>query len=305
MSEAESSVTVGHGRGQLLPSLAVALSGALWGLFWIPLRLFDERGVNPAWVSLLFFAVTIAAVLPFAARAVPRLATRDARLLVTGLMTGAAFTLYTVSLIHTEVVRALLLFYLTPVWSTFLGFMVMGHPITRNRLAALALGIAGLLVVLDYRSGVPLPRNVGDWMALASGVMWAAGTIRLYAEGTVRITDTVFTFAVGGFACSLLIMAVPQLGLGEVPATAAVESVLPAVVGVAFVAFVPTNFLILWGSQRVNPGRVGILLMTECVVGTASAALFSGEPFGWREAVGTLLILGAGVVELVRRTTRA
>jgi drug/metabolite transporter (DMT)-like permease len=62
--------------------------------------------------------------------------------------------------------------------------------------------------------------------------------------------------------------------------------------------------LILWGSQRVDPGRVGLLLMTECVVGTASAALFSGEPFGWREALGSVLILGAGTVEVVRRTAR-
>jgi drug/metabolite transporter (DMT)-like permease len=286
----------------LLPSLAVAGSGALWGVFWVPLRYFDEQGVNAGWASLIFFLVTAIAVLPFVVRAFPRLAAGN---LISGLLTGTAFTLYTVSLVHTEVVRALLLFYLTPVWSTLLGFLFMGHVVTRHRAMALVLGITGLLVVLDYRGPVPLPRNTGDWMALASGVIWAFATIRLYSRGAAPIPDTVFAFALGGLASSLVILALPRLDLGAAPVAGALSATLPVIVAFSLVAFVPTNLLILWGSQRLNPGRVGVLLMTECVVGTATAALFSGEPFGLREALGSVLIVGAGAVEVMRRTARS
>ena len=304
MPDSQPSIVLAPPANQILPSLAIAVSGVLWGLFWWPLRYFDDHGVNAAWVALVLYGVTILATAPFVVRATPRRILRDIDLWSTGLLTGGAFTLYTVSLIHTEVVRALLLFYLTPVWSTALGFVFMGHVVTRTRLLALALGIAGLLVVLDYRGAIPLPRNAGDWMALAAGLAWACGTIRLFARGVARVPDTVMAFAVGGLASCLLLLALPELGLGATPSAVAASAMMPTIVLIGLVVFVPTNVLILWGSQRVDPGRVGLLLMTECVVGTASAALFSGEPFGWREALGSVLIIGAGTVEVVRRTAR-
>ena len=304
MSDSQPSIVLDHRSNQILPSLAIAVSGALWGLFWMPLRYFDDHGVNAAWVALVFFAVTVLATVPFVTWAAPRRAMRDTDIIVSGLLTGTAFTLYIVSLVHTEVIRALLLFYLTPVWSTALGFVFMGHAVTRNRMLALALGIVGLLVVLDYRGAIPVPRNIGDWMALAAGLAWACGTIRLYARGSARIPHTVLAFAVGGLVSCLVILVLPQFGLGAVPTAAATGAMMPAIVLLALLAFVPTNMLILWGSQRVNPGRVGLLLMTECVVGTASAALFSGEPFGLREGLGSALIVGAGTVEVLRRSAR-
>ena len=41
----------------LLPALAVALCGAMWGGFWYPLRWFDTQGVGGGWVSFIFNAV--------------------------------------------------------------------------------------------------------------------------------------------------------------------------------------------------------------------------------------------------------
>ncbi len=47
----------------------------------------------------------------------------------------------------------------------------------------------------------------------------------------------------------------------------------------------------------LNPGIVGLLFMTEISVGTVTAALWAGEPFGAREVIGILLISGAGLAE--------
>jgi drug/metabolite transporter (DMT)-like permease len=69
----------------------------------------------------------------------------------------------------------------------------------------------------------------------------------------------------------------------------------------ALIFFVPPNFLVLWAAQRIDSGRVGILLMTEVLAGAATAALFSGEAFGTMELAGTLLILCAGLVEVLGR----
>jgi len=68
---------------------------------------------------------------------------------------------------------------------------------------------------------------------------------------------------------------------------------------------VPPVIMALWGASRLSPGRVGILLMGEVVVGVASAATWAGEPFGTREILGTVLIVGAALIETVhpRRLT--
>ena len=60
----------------------------------------------------------------------------------------------------------------------------------------------------------------------------------------------------------------------------------------------------LYGAQRLTPGRVGILLLGEVVVGVASAALLTDEPFGWREGLGTALILGAALAEVAKQQNR-
>ncbi|MFN0190861.1 MAG: hypothetical protein ACKVP5_02625, partial [Aestuariivirga sp.] len=51
------------------------------------------------------------------------------------------------------------------------------------------------------------------------------------------------------------------------------------------------------GAKFLDPGTVGLLFMTEIVVGSISAAWLSGEPFGPREMLGVALITGASLLE--------
>ena len=51
----------------------------------------------------------------------------------------------------------------------------------------------------------------------------------------------------------------------------------------------------------MSPGRAGILFSFEIVVGVASAAVLTSEPFGTRELIGTILIIGAAIIEVLRK----
>jgi drug/metabolite transporter (DMT)-like permease len=63
---------------------------------------------------------------------------------------------------------------------------------------------------------------------------------------------------------------------------------------------IPVMSGVYWGSSHVDPGRLGILLQIEAVVGIGSAALLAGEPFGLRQAIGAVLVIGAGLVEVLK-----
>jgi drug/metabolite transporter (DMT)-like permease len=65
----------------------------------------------------------------------------------------------------------------------------------------------------------------------------------------------------------------------------------------------PMTFLTIWPTTLLSPGRVGMLLMADVVAGVISAAILTDEAFGYRELTGTLLIVSAGIVEVIRQQT--
>ena len=64
----------------------------------------------------------------------------------------------------------------------------------------------------------------------------------------------------------------------------------------------PMLALTVWPPTILTPGRIGILFQSEVLVGVASAAIWAGEPFGWREAIGTVLIVSSALVEVMTPT---
>ena len=273
------------------------MSGIFWGLFWLLLRAFEDHGFDGAWPGLVVYCVCAVSLLPFLPRRWARIKARAATILVTGLFMGTAFALYAASLIMTEVVRTLLLFYLTPIWSTLLGIFLLGERVTFGRIAALVLGFMGLLVVLGLGEGFPWPRNIGDTLGLAAGMFWSYGTVKLVQDKTVATYELVLVFAVGGAVVLGIAVFFWGAVFGSPPSLSEVRNALPLML-FAGIYTLPMFFLTIWPARLISPARVGILLMGEVVVGVGSAALLSGEPYGLREAIGTVLILSAAAVEV-------
>ncbi len=277
-------------------SLAVALSGAMWGCFWLPLRSISDMGLGGGWVSAVCFFTAALAPLPFLLRKVAWQGFSGQ--LLTGTLLGLAFSLYTVSLVLTEVINAILLFYLTPVWSTLAGVVFLRERLTVARALAIVLGFCGLAFILGFDHGMPMPRNKGDWLALISGMIWAAGTMRSFHKPARGIALPFFAFSIGGLAASLIIV-IAAMGMGSDSAAATNPAeAFPWAVAMALIFFVPPNFLVLWAAQRIDSGRVGILLMTEVLMGAVTAAMFSGEPFGVMQVAGTACIAAAAFIEV-------
>ena len=282
------------------PEIAIAVSGALWGLYWIPLRYLDAGGVDAVWTMLGLFVVGLALLVPILLRHPPARAAFTPRMLATGLLTGGSFVLYSVSIVLTEVVTAILLFYLSPVWATVLGRLLLAERFTGARLTALALGLGGLWVVLGGESGLPLPRNPGDWCALIAGVTWAFGTLRVHRDTAIPAAAHVTALFIGGTAVSAVIALLPIM---DAPAPLVTVRAAAIILAVAVISMV-SAWGILWGARLVSPGRAGLLLMLEVITGLASAAALAGEPFGMAQGIGSMLIVAAALVEVLPASAR-
>ena len=166
-------------RGDLWPSLAIALGAAFWGLYWIPVRGIEEAaGVHAFWIGPIIFGASSLLFVPFILFQWRNYVAHWRHILLPGLLAGSAFSLYIASLNLTDVVRAILLFYMSPLWSTLLGIVLLKERLTANRVIGLLLAFCGLYVVLVVESGLPIPRNTGDWFALLSGLCWSIASVR-------------------------------------------------------------------------------------------------------------------------------
>ena len=277
----------------------MAASAAIWGLFWLPLRAFETLGLDPAWVTVGQFVLPMAFLLPFAFIRLLRRQPVGTNQAITGLLIGGAMALYCESLLLTDVVRALILFYVMPAWGTIVEIGFMGRRFTLWRGLSLLLSMAGLLALLRVSADLEVSLNAGDAMALFSGIMYAVGAMRVRQAQEITVFEQVFAFFLFGGIFAFAMTFLPIADFGILPTASVLIAVVPWMILMAVVFMIPVVWGLYWGNRSVDPGRLGVLLQIEVVVGISSAAIITDEPFGWREATGALLVLGAGLIEVI------
>ena len=277
-------------------SLTVFLSASLWGLYWIPLRYLEDQGVGGGWAIVLMNlpAAIVLAVAVIWNREDHRGHVRQA--LAIGVLTGLGMALYGLGLVYSSVVRATLLFYLTPVWSTLIGMVWLGEKASWQRWAGIVGGLGGVWLLVSGSESIPL--NIGDFYALLSGVFWAFGAAMIKRFDTVPVSGMTMV----QFACAAL----GAIVLGAVASDVAVPDrdvlvqVMPTTVSISVAIFLPAVFVLFWAQKFLYPGRVGLLMMSEVLMAVATASIFlPNERMSALAWTGAALIIGACLVEVL------
>ena len=275
--------------------LACLYAGAVWGLFWIPLRALEEADIHGLWITVVYFLIPTICLIPVTLKRWKHVKMGGLSLQLTAMISGGALLLYSTSIVYTDVVRAILLFYLTPIWATILARIFLGDAITPSRILAMALAILGMLTIFGLGARFPIPQNIGDWLGIASGVFWAVATVRLRmseSHSAIELTAGFFQWSLI-FSASAAFLLTPAY----IPRVEQALPTLPLLLIFMALLVLPGTYASLWGPKYLSPGIVGLLFMTEIVVGAISVALLAGEPFGIREFTGVFLIVGASMLE--------
>ena len=289
---------VDMGLTQTRASLLIVLGGCMWGVYWLPLRHLEELGFAGVSAGIALYIGCLVVLLPFTLRFGAILRTQWRVLLFSSLLTGAAFSLFTTALVLTDVIRAILLFYLTPAWGTILGLLFLGERLDWARILALFFAFVGLAVILGGHGGIPIPRTTGDIFALLSGIFWAFGSMGFLKAPEIPTRVQVFGFFLGALVLSLITLGVMQ-GQWGVPISISWDPTMLGYILVYTLYMIPMVFLTILPATVLSPARIGVLLMSEVVVGAISAALLSGEAFSAGDALGTLLIIAAALFEVL------
>ncbi len=285
---------------QTLAKLASLYAGLAYGLYWIPLRALEQAGLQDVLPALVFNLIPMILILPLIVWRWPHIRRAPLHFHVAGIVVGLSLVGYTNAFLYTDVVRVLILFYLTPIWGFLLARLFLGDLITPIRWISILLGIGGMLTIFGIDAGIPLPDNVGDWVALAAGILWAIASLMMLMGKESPIDYALWFFLWNGIAATLVTVIFFAQGGVSLPDSAVFIAVLPWMIPLAMILIIPAGFAVIYGPTQLNPGIAGILFMVEIGVGTITASIMTDEVFGFRELLGVLMITTAALIEPLR-----
>lgn len=185
---------------------------------------------------------------------------------------------------------ASILLYTAPAFVVVLSAILWKEPVTKKKLLALGLTLAGCALVCGLFAGdltVTLP---GILLGLGAGFFYALYSIfgRYALDHYRSMTVTVWTFLFAGPASLVL------LRPSELAEAFAVPGTWLTAAGLVVFSTVLPYILYTWGLSRVESGRASIMASLEPVVASLAGVLAFGEPMGAFTLAGIVCVL-AGV----------
>ena len=277
------------------PLAVLLFSASLWGLSWWPLKGFAAMGLSGPVLVLLTYGVVGVVGLPWLLRQRSQWRGQAGLLLLIGLVGGWANVAFVNALVLGDVVRVMLLFYLSPVWSVLGGRIFLGEAVSRRRAAAVVLALAGAFLVVGGFDALDAPPSLADLLALSAGLGFAANNVASRAGQSIpMLSKTVGVFA-GCGPIALLLLALPGAAAVAWPAPSLGLGL--ALAGYAFVWTVLATATWQYGVTHMESGRAGVILLAELLVAVVSATLIGGETLTLREGLGGALIALAALIE--------
>ena len=280
-------------------AIALAISAGAWGIYWLPQRILEEGGLTGGWGTIAQMIIGVILLLPIAIWRKVKGKTTGLEIPLTGFLIGGGFICYALSFLLTDVVRALILFYMTPIWTTIFEILFLKKGPGLERVLTLSLALGGLWIVFSKQTIIPLPENSGDWLALAGGALFSAGLVRLELIKTDGVFPIIFSFFFFGSIFNIVAGFLLKEYLGPVPPIEAFVSMALFLIIISVFYFIPTGIVIFWSPSKLGAGLCSILFLSEIVVGVITSSILTNEPFGWREITGSTLIVVGGVLAVV------
>ncbi|WP_246735996.1 DMT family transporter [Enterovirga aerilata] len=288
------------GTAQLLRFLAFLAMAIVWGLTWISAKWATDAappvfvaGIRLVLASLFFGAWCLLARV--------RLATGQAsRLVVASLLvnTGCySFLFWGVAHSPTGL-AAIVNLSLIPVLSMLVGALYGEETISARRIAAVALGAVGLVLLFSTRTGDAAREGTQVGLGLAAVVVatlsyaWGAIVSKPLVREMPPVAVAFWQTLIGGISLLAISLAAERVGAGALAALFSGRGLAGLgflVLGGSLVGF----SVYLWLLREWGAFRAGLYAFVSPVIAVAVGVIWAGESFGLWEGVGMAIMLAA------------
>lgn len=283
-------------QAPLFPVFTLLFAATMWGLIWYPIRLLEDHGLHGLWTSALMYCGTLIVAIPVLFKGWKEWLKHPWLFLFMSLATGWTNIAFILAVLDGNVVRVLLLFYLSPIWATILSVVFLGEKLSNRALVILLIAMIGAVVMLWHESlGFPAPRDTSDWLALSSGIAFAITNVLIH-----KLDDaTVMVKTASGWLGVLIIAFALIFYTDQAVATSMDVVVWAWLLGACVMTLM--NIAVVYGVTHMPVHRSAIILLFEVVIGTVSSLLLTNEIIHLREWLGGFLVVLAAYLTAIRQ----
>ena len=276
-----------------------------WGIIWYPYRLMAEAGVSG--VASSFYTYCIATLLAgtyfskYLVRHWRALFKQPQNVLWIGLIAGWTNLSYVLAVIDGEVMRVMLLFYLSPLWTLLLARFWLQEPITKIGFISITIALIGAYIMLAgpfsvVESSLPLPRNSAEWLALSAGIGFSLTNVITRKSSQLSLLQKSFAVWVGvivvAAVCAPLL--VHYYGQNFVaPSFFSINNWLMMLM--IALLLVAATMLVQFGVTQLTAVRASVLFLFELVVAAIASYYLVHEAMTLNEWLGGLLIIASAL----------
>lgn len=279
----------------------ILLADLLWGTVFFASQIGLEF-INPyllVFMRFLVASIVILAALPFAGGRLgisPEL--RKPWVWAFGLIYMLGFVLQYVGQDMTTASEATLLANLSPIIIPVIAYAILKERVGAYQKIAIAMGIAGLLLVASPRISLGLYEAIGNLLLFGTSVFYALFTVLnkkiavkpLGGSLAIIMIVTLMTFPV------MLLMAGSNISIAYMPLEG-----WAAVIYLGILCTVVALTCYLKGLTSVPASQAGILFLVQILVGLLFSILALGESLATLQAVGAIITVAALFIGMVRR----
>jgi drug/metabolite transporter (DMT)-like permease len=279
-------------RLTLLAPASLLLAATTWGLIWYPYRLLQAEGISGSAASLLTYLLGVIPLLFWARHAGWWVSKSQLGwLMAVALTAGWTNLSYVLAVIHGEVMRVMLLFYMAPLWTVLFAWLILRERAGPWGWAVIALALAGAAVMLyQPEMGLPLPTNAAEWLALSSGIGFALTNVLTRKARDIAIETRSLWIFIGVASVAAVFMLARGESLPDLSQIS--ESNWWLMMGVTVALFLAT-FSVQYGLAHMQANRAVVILLFELVVAAAASLWLTQETISLRDWIGGLMIVAA------------
>jgi drug/metabolite transporter (DMT)-like permease len=281
-------------RASLLAAGALVVNAFIWGVSWWPFRELQGYGLHPLWSTSLVYFVVFAGLLVFYRGSLQGFLTHP-QLWLLALASGMTNVGFNWAVTVGDVVRVVLLFYLMPAWSVLVAWAMLGEKPTGAAMLRLVIAMTGVLVVLKAPGeSWPVPQGLPDWLAIMGGFSFALTNVMLSKLSHTPTGSRMLAMFGGG---SMLAAGAALVGMSQhiVPAPA-LHGMAPLFVLALSLAFLISNAALQYGAARLAATTTALVMLTEILFASGSAALLGAAAFTPQIWLGGSLIVLAALM---------
>lgn len=279
-----------------LHSASLLLAALCWGVVWYPYRLMAQAGVGAISASFYTYStiLILAGIVCFRHwRGIFKL---PLSIFWLALAAGWTNLAYVLAVIDGEVMRVMLLFYLSPLWTLILAHFWLKEHIDKRGVMIMALSLMGAFIMLyditGKASAWPLPRNTAEWFALTSGIGFAISNVITRKSTHLTLRSKSFAVWVGVLLMAILAMPLVKETIPSPSFFSLNECLVILVIALSLIA---ATLLTQYGITQMPATRASVLFLFELVVAAVTSYFLAHETMSINEWIGGSLIVAASI----------